>query len=223
MWRHFLWQRHVVSRSRERIILVRHNRLQKSISGQQSRAYVEDFPDPISGYVETFSDLINAIQTISGNIMFYKQWVRKYVTLSLAYMWKNYLIKRAWIHGNCAVSWHLTMEYVEVFPDPAHCYTWKDFLRSERPLYVELFPDRRSCIPKCGDIFWSPGHIYVEIFPVDPDSDRERAGMLKWERDHKAVYGQLTCSMDLYVEEFSDRQGRAASISDIPGWRSSVR
>jgi len=56
---------------------------------------VEDFPDPISGYVETFSDLINAIQTISGNIMFYKQWVRKYVTLSLAYMWKNYLIKRA--------------------------------------------------------------------------------------------------------------------------------
>ncbi|NGX88453.1 hypothetical protein GW579_15345 [Rahnella sp. Lac-M11] len=24
--------------------------------------------------------------------MFYKQWVRKYVTLSLAYMWKNYLI-----------------------------------------------------------------------------------------------------------------------------------
>jgi hypothetical protein len=84
-----------VSRSRERIILVRHNRLQKSISGQQSRAYVEDFPDPISGYVETFSDLINAIQTNSGNIMFYKQWVRKYVTLSLAYMWKNYLIKRA--------------------------------------------------------------------------------------------------------------------------------
>ncbi|MBF7978542.1 MULTISPECIES: hypothetical protein [Rahnella] len=56
---------------------------------------MEAFPDPISGYVETFSDLINAIQTNSENIMLYKQLVGNYVTLSLADMWKNYLIKRA--------------------------------------------------------------------------------------------------------------------------------
>lgn len=92
---------------------------------------MEAFPDPISSYVETFSDLINVTQTISENIMLYKQCVIKYVTLSLAYMWKNYLIKSAGTHGNSRVIKHLSIEYVEAFPDPAHCYTWKDFLRSE--------------------------------------------------------------------------------------------